>query len=173
MRNQMPMGMGLDYHYADVSLVLNKSWGGEKYLGIPPYLQKNRFDRELISIILDNLKNGSDPFKSVENYLKIKHPDAKVAQRMVNDWIKGGLRTGVEHFQPGGCMGEIIVIPKKSMYDFVLATRYLFQRSFSPATLEKLYNEIVEVQLRPLHIDSGNRPCTGNFEPRFNGWGKF
>ena len=70
-------------------------------------------------------------------------------------------------------MGETIVIPKNSMYDFSLATRYLFQRSFSPATLEKLYNEIVEVQLRPLNIDPGNRPCTGNSEPRFNDLEKF
>jgi len=122
-------------------------------------LQKNRVDRELISIILNNLKNGTDPFKSAENYLKIRHPDAQVAQRMVNDWIKGGLRVGVEHFQPGGCMAEIIVIPKKSMYDFSLAIRYLFRRTFSHSTLKQLYDDIAEVHLRPMEIDRFNNPC--------------
>ena len=162
MRNQMPMGMGVDYHYAEVSLVLNQAWGGEKYLGVPPYLQKNRFDRELISIILNNLKSGSDPFKAAENYLKIRHPDPEVAQQLIKDWNKGGLRTGMENFQPGGCMGEIIVTPKKSMYDFVLAIRYLFRRTFYPSTLEQLYNNVTEVQIRPLNIDPDNRPCPEN-----------
>ena len=156
------MGMGVDYHSADVSLVLNQAWGGEKYLGVPPYLQKNRFDRELISIIINTLKTGSNPIPVAQDYLKTRHPDLEVATKMVKNWEKGGLRTGVEYFQPGGCMGEIIVTPKESMCDFVLASRYLFRRAFSPATLASLYNEIAEVQLRPLHIDSDNRPCAGN-----------
>jgi hypothetical protein len=159
MRNQMTMGMGVDYHYADVSLVLNQAWGGEKYLGVPPYLQRNRFDRELISIIINTLKGGSNPFPAAREYLKTKHPDIEVAQQIVKDWIKGGLRTGVENFRPGGCMGEIIVIPKKSMHDFSLAIRYLFRRTFHPSTLQQLYDDIAKVRIRPLNINLDNRPC--------------
>jgi len=162
MRNQLPMGLGIDYHYADVSLVLNKAWGGEKYLGIPPYLQKNRMDREMISIVIRSLKSGSDPFKAAQDYLKIKHLDYEVAAKRVQDWEHEGLRTGVEHFQPGRCMGEIIVTLKKPMYDFVLAIRYLFRLTFNPSALQQLYNHVAEVQIRPLSIDPENRPCSEN-----------
>ncbi|MCF8719394.1 hypothetical protein [Nitrospina gracilis] len=160
MTNHLPMGMGVDYHYAEVSLTLNAAWGGERFLGVPPYLQKHRYDREWVGIVLNELKQGKNPLPASEAYLNEPIARIDVAQRMGEEWRQGlGFRAGSKNFQPGGCLGEVIVHAKELMAEPLVAFRYLWRRMTAPETLPALYDRLATVKLKPLGIDSAGKPC--------------
>lgn len=164
--NHLPMGMGVDYHYAEVTLTLYEAWGEERYLGVPPYLQKHRYDREWIGIVLDELKHGRNPIPAAEAYLNEVIPKTRVAQNMVEDWKEErGFRTGIKDFQPGGCMGEIIVRPVEEASEPSIALRYLWKRLFAPESLPAFYDTIAQVELKPLGIDATGNPCPAQERP--------
>lgn len=160
MTNHLPMGMGVDYHYAEVSLTLDAAWGGERFIGVPPYLQKRRYDREWVGIVLNELKQGKNPLPASEAYLNEPVARTGLAQRMEEEWRQGlGFRAGTKNFQPGGCLGEIIVHANEPMAEPLVALRYLWRRMTAPETLPALYDRLASVELRPLGIDASGQTC--------------
>ncbi|CCQ89749.1 membrane hypothetical protein [Nitrospina gracilis 3/211] len=160
MTNHLPMGMGVDYHYAEVSLTLDAAWGGEQFIGVPPYLQKRRYDREWVGIVLNELRQGKNPLPASEAYLNEPIARTGIARRMEAEWGKGlGFRAGSKHFQPGGCLGELIVHAREDMTEALVALGYLWRRMVSPETLPAHYDRLAAVDLKPLGIDATGRSC--------------
>ncbi|CAI2717014.1 hypothetical protein [Nitrospina watsonii] len=160
MTNHLPMGMGVDYHYAEVSLTLNAAWGGERYMGVPPCLQKHRYDREWVGIVLNELKQGKNPLPASEAYLNESISRTDVAGRLEEEWRQGlSFRAGTKQYQPGGCVGEIIVRAKENMAEPLVALRYLWRRMAAPETLPALYDRLAVADLQPLGMDVMGQPC--------------
>ncbi|MGP0630149.1 hypothetical protein ACTRW9_10600 [Nitrospina sp. 32_T5] len=160
MTNHLPMGMGVDYHYTEVSLTLNAAWRGERFIGVPPYLQKRRYDREWVGIVLNELKQGNNPLPASDAYLNEPIARTAIARRMEAEWEKGlGFRAGSKNYRPGGCLGEVIVHPREDMAEPLVALRYLWKRMTAPERLPALYDRLAAVDLKPLGIDATGQLC--------------
>ena len=131
LRDNMPLGVDSKYEYNDVTFILNRAWGGEKNIGISPFYKRGR-------------------------------PDLKVAREVIENWHTGRWRgkTAASHFNPEGCVGEMIVNPKTEYHEISIGFLYLYYKIFRDSKHMKAYlGNLVSVELRSLNINSNGNAC--------------
>jgi len=120
------------YEYNDVTLILNRAWGGEKNIGISPMYKTGRPDLEVAREVIENWHTGK--------------------------WIG---KNAASRFNPEGCMGEIIVNLKTDYQGISIGFLYLYYKIFRDSKQMKAFlGDLVSVEMRSLNLKIDGNACS-------------
>lgn len=131
LRDESPTVLKPNYEYNDFTLILNKAWGGERFLGVTPFFKRNRQD----SVV-------------VQEAIKIWHTKL---------W-QGNVAAG--NFKSEGCVGEVAIKPKFNKNEIETGFLYLYYKLFQSEKLDSFVLNLVTVDMRSLGWGTRGNICT-------------